>query len=181
MRLWTIAVVLVAIAARDAWAQQPSSAATLPPIGLPLPVIGLPLPPIGLAPPSAPPTPTRSDAGPRRGRGRTPWLWGPAIVFVPVAGPGATRPGDVVRDQDPGEPAAPTASPSTAAVATPPEPPAETTPTPAPPPSAVGEPEPPPAPKPLYFVPGCYLGDVPPADAHLPATCDLTKTVVYRP
>lgn len=43
----------------------------------------------------------------------------------------------------------------------------------APPPSA--------PPKALYYVPGCYLGDVPPAEARLPASCDLSKTVIYRP
>jgi hypothetical protein len=34
-------------------------------------------------------------------------------------------------------------------------------------------------PKTLYLVPGCYLGDVPPKDAHLPATCDVTKVVTF--
>ena len=45
---------------------------------------------------------------------------------------------------------------------------------------------PPPAPapiarKPFYFIPGCYLGDVPPKDAGLPASCDQSKTVVVKP
>lgn len=35
--------------------------------------------------------------------------------------------------------------------------------------------------KPFYFIPGCYLGDVPPKDAGLPATCDQSKTVVVKP
>ena len=35
--------------------------------------------------------------------------------------------------------------------------------------------------KPLYFIPGCYLGDVPPKDAGLPATCDPSRAVVFRP
>jgi hypothetical protein len=39
----------------------------------------------------------------------------------------------------------------------------------------------PPAPKPFYFIPGCYLGDVPPHEAGLPASCDVSRTVVYRP
>lgn len=34
--------------------------------------------------------------------------------------------------------------------------------------------------KPFYFIPGCYLGDVPPEKAGLPATCDPGKVVVYR-
>lgn len=40
---------------------------------------------------------------------------------------------------------------------------------------------PPIARKTFYFIPGCYLGDVPPADARLPSGCDLTKTVVVPP
>lgn len=42
----------------------------------------------------------------------------------------------------------------------------------------------PPAPvarKPFYFIPGCYLGDVPPKEAGLPASCDPSRAVVYRP
>lgn len=35
--------------------------------------------------------------------------------------------------------------------------------------------------KPFYFIPGCYLGDVPPKDAGLPASCDQSKTVVVKP
>jgi hypothetical protein len=35
--------------------------------------------------------------------------------------------------------------------------------------------------KPFYFIPGCYLGDVPPTEARLPASCDQTKAVVVRP
>jgi hypothetical protein len=35
--------------------------------------------------------------------------------------------------------------------------------------------------KPFYYIPGCYLGDVPPKDAGLPPTCDQSKTVVVRP
>lgn len=35
--------------------------------------------------------------------------------------------------------------------------------------------------KPAYFIPGCYLGDVPPKDANLPASCDVSKTIVIRP
>lgn len=35
--------------------------------------------------------------------------------------------------------------------------------------------------KPLYWIPGCYMGDVPPRDAGLPAACDPARAVVYRP
>ena len=45
----------------------------------------------------------------------------------------------------------------------------------APPPS----PAPPIVPKTIYLIPGCYLGDVPPKDAHLPATCDVTRVVTF--
>ena len=29
----------------------------------------------------------------------------------------------------------------------------------------------------FYLIPGCYMGNVPPAEANLPATCDLTRAV----
>lgn len=35
--------------------------------------------------------------------------------------------------------------------------------------------------RPFYYIPGCYLGDVPPKDAGLPPGCDQSKTVVVRP
>ena len=35
--------------------------------------------------------------------------------------------------------------------------------------------------KAIYFIPGCYLGDVPPQEAGLPPTCDLSRAVVFRP
>lgn len=35
--------------------------------------------------------------------------------------------------------------------------------------------------KPFYYIPGCYLGDVPPKDAGLPPTCDQSKTVIIKP
>jgi hypothetical protein len=34
-------------------------------------------------------------------------------------------------------------------------------------------------PKTFYLVPGCYLGDVPPKDAHLPSNCDVSKAVTF--
>ena len=41
----------------------------------------------------------------------------------------------------------------------------------------------PPAPKvptTFYLIPGCYMGNVPPKDAGLPATCDVTRTQTFR-
>lgn len=34
---------------------------------------------------------------------------------------------------------------------------------------------------PVYFIPGCYLGNVPPKDAKLPATCDQSRVKVLQP
>ncbi len=48
-------------------------------------------------------------------------------------------------------------------------------------PSATPAPMAPVVRKPLYFIPGCYLGDVPPTEAGLPASCDPSRAVVYRP
>lgn len=53
-------------------------------------------------------------------------------------------------------------------------PPAATPLPPAPPPPAIAR-------KPFYYIPGCYLGDVPPRDAKLPATCDPSLAVTFRP
>jgi hypothetical protein len=33
----------------------------------------------------------------------------------------------------------------------------------------------------IYFIPGCYLGNVHPSEVSLPATCDLTQLVIRRP
>lgn len=48
-------------------------------------------------------------------------------------------------------------------------------------PAAPDAPPPPVVPKVFYFIPGCYLGDVPPKDAGLPATCDQGRAVTFRP
>jgi len=43
---------------------------------------------------------------------------------------------------------------------------------------------PPPAsapPSTFYLIPGCYMGNIPPKDAHLPATCDQNRAVTWRP
>lgn len=43
-----------------------------------------------------------------------------------------------------------------------------------PPPSAM-------APTTFYLIPGCYMGNIPPKDAHLPATCDPTRAITWQP
>ena len=42
------------------------------------------------------------------------------------------------------------------------------------PPAAPGQP------KTIYVIPGCYLGDVLPKEAHLPATCDVSRVVTFE-
>ena len=32
----------------------------------------------------------------------------------------------------------------------------------------------------FYLIPGCYMGNVPPRDAGLPPTCDLSRTQTFR-
>jgi PEGA domain len=47
--------------------------------------------------------------------------------------------------------------------------------------SVPGPPDLPPAPpSTLYLIPGCYLGNVPPEDARLPATCDESRVITFR-
>ncbi len=33
----------------------------------------------------------------------------------------------------------------------------------------------------FYLIPGCYMGNIPPKDAHLPASCDPARVVIWRP
>lgn len=43
---------------------------------------------------------------------------------------------------------------------------------------------PPPAavpPSTFYLIPGCYMGNIPPKDAHLPASCDENRAITWRP
>lgn len=43
---------------------------------------------------------------------------------------------------------------------------------------------PPPVPAPpstFYLIPGCYMGNIAPKDAHLPATCDVSRAIIWRP
>ncbi len=52
------------------------------------------------------------------------------------------------------------------------------------PPPPPREPEPPFVPtgdRTLYVIPGCYVGNVPPADVKLPANCDLSKLTTFTP
>jgi hypothetical protein len=41
-------------------------------------------------------------------------------------------------------------------------------------------PEGPKAPTTFYLIPGCYMGNVPPREANLPATCDLKRAVEFK-
>ena len=46
------------------------------------------------------------------------------------------------------------------------------------------KPIPPPAtvpPSTFYLIPGCYMGNVPPKDADLPATCDQSRATIWKP
>ena len=55
---------------------------------------------------------------------------------------------------------------------------------PAEPPPPPREPEPPFVPagdRTLYVIPGCYVGNVPPKDVKLPASCDLAKLTTFTP
>jgi hypothetical protein len=33
----------------------------------------------------------------------------------------------------------------------------------------------------FYLIPGCYMGNIPPKDARLPATCDQSRVTTWRP
>jgi hypothetical protein len=49
---------------------------------------------------------------------------------------------------------------------------------------AVLKPLPPPVqvpPSTFYLIPGCYMGNIPPKDAQLPATCDKNRAIIWRP
>lgn len=53
---------------------------------------------------------------------------------------------------------------------------------PAPVPEVHAPPEvPPPARKMIYVIPGCYVGNVPPRDARLPAGCDESRATTFTP
>jgi hypothetical protein len=46
-------------------------------------------------------------------------------------------------------------------------------------PAAASQPPAARSPTKIYMIPGCYVGNVPPWDADLPATCDLTQTRTF--
>jgi hypothetical protein len=153
-----------------------------------LPSIGLPLPPIGLRPSwERPQTPWWERQAPppwERGhvprpvvdvRQHRPRLRSPQVIYVMQPYP--------VEVQQP--PQVIVIQPVTSVVAPPaPEPP------PPPPPSLHvpldANPGPPPPYVPsgdrtLYVIPGCYVGNVPPANMKLPAGCDLSRLTTYTP
>jgi hypothetical protein len=37
------------------------------------------------------------------------------------------------------------------------------------------------APTTFYLIPGCYMGNIPPKDARLPASCDQSRAISWRP
>lgn len=37
------------------------------------------------------------------------------------------------------------------------------------------------APSTFYLIPGCYMGNIPPKDAHLPDSCDKNRAIVWQP
>jgi hypothetical protein len=58
--------------------------------------------------------------------------------------------------------------------------------TPEPPPAAPSEPAPvashtSPQARTIYFIPGCYLGNIPPGDVKLPSGCDLSRLIIRTP
>jgi hypothetical protein len=44
----------------------------------------------------------------------------------------------------------------------------------------IAPPAAPAAPSTFYLIPGCYMGNVPPKDAHLPSTCDLSRVIEFK-
>jgi hypothetical protein len=132
-------------------------------VGVPLPRIGLPLPPIGLRPPAQQQHRSRHH----RGRSFAPW----PVMYVMV------EPYPSVVAQQAVQPAPAVTQPSfkgsldqaiayrhemrqidqPITVTT-----LQKTPTT------------------FYLIPGCYMGNVPPKDAGLPATCDLSRTQTFR-
>jgi hypothetical protein len=52
---------------------------------------------------------------------------------------------------------------------------------PAGPAQAALQPAPTAAPSTFYFIPGCYIGNVPPEKVELPATCDMSRLITRKP
>jgi len=157
----------------------PASAAaqhsfSLPPIGGPLPAIGLrPAPREHARPPAwerplVPAWEQKHVARPPDGNRRRSRNRGPQVFYVPYAVEVA-QPQIVIVER-----------PVTRIVEV--EVPARQEPVEPPPPPT--EPEPPFVPtgdRTLYLIPGCYIGNVPPKDVKLPATCDLSKLTTFSP
>lgn len=175
-------VLCVLILPLPALAQQSFS---LPSIGLPLPAIGLPPWEQNRTPPwerpqlpawernRIPPwegghVPRPIDANQHRRNFR-----GPQVVYVPYAVPvyeWPQAPQVIVVQQPPVQ---------VITVEVPARERREEEPAP-----VVREPEPPYVPsgdRTLYVIPGCYVGNIPPKDVKLPATCDLKKVTTFNP
>lgn len=144
----------------------------------PLPPIGLPLPRIGL-PPLPQPRAVTPPPGPERGRGRrhspaaAPLvIVAPVIVTLPSPVPGvathdpaARRPEQAMSSQ-PAQPLDPPVDPVRVEPST-----RDTEPTAERPAPAVAS-------GPVYIIPGCYAGNVPPVAQTLPRGCDATLVTV---
>lgn len=187
MRL-TLAAIAIVIWPAVASAQTSTLAPVppLPPIGLPLPDITAPLTPIALTPGGAARPSEMPRSRPRLDSPRRLQPYWPAVFFVPVYYPwpvtsGAVTPtvivnveqSSVVAPTERNQPAV-SADPtpgsggerpaSSAADRTPERPP-----------------DPPAAPSTFYYIPGCYIGNVPPSQMLLPANCDRTRLITRNP
>lgn len=181
MRIAVAAIMVLALPVIAAAQSLPPIGLPLPPIGLPLPPIGLPLAPIGLSPPVV--TPPRIDAPPivgpihqqprfgsRRGFRPLPTI----VYFLPIYDWGVYQMSLAPQPRTSGVttpyvPSAPAEEPAPTATAAPAVAPAPVAPYVPPPPST------------YYFIPGCYMGNVPPTQVTLPANCDLSRLITRKP
>ena len=180
MRYVTVVIVLAAMPIVAEAQHSPS----LPPIGLPLPSIGLP--PVPWEQPRTPPWERQQLPAWERNR-IPPWEKGfvpnrvenddrrhrravvPAVYYVPYAVAVQQAPQVIVVQQPPAQ------------IITVEVPVREQREEVAP---AMRDPEPPYVPsgdRTLYVIPGCYVGNVPPANVKLPAHCDLKKLTTFNP
>jgi len=167
-----------------AQAQWTTNAWPLPEIGLPLPHIGLPPPQApgrGQQPVTAPPSWGQLPPAPALPAGR-PIYSGispfPSVVYVmpypviampvpaavdpSVGAPSRRHNGEASSRRRETEPETPAASPAPAA------------------PAPVPTPASPPPPSTVYIIPGCYAGNVPPANVVLRAGCDAANAVTIE-
>jgi hypothetical protein len=159
----------------------------LPPIGLPLPEISGSLTPPGLSGGTERPPSQKVQRPPRHRGGKHRGHRSPAVIFVPVypwSGgydrhhhhdkyKNTRRSADVEYEEPAAQP-----------VASPPVEPPKPAPAPAPAPEDVPPPkppEPPPPPSTFYYIPGCYMGNVPPTEVDLPPGCDPDRVIVRKP